>query len=107
MKLQLDTTNKTIKLESNVNINDLLKTLKKLFPNSEWQDFTLETHTTINNWNSPVIIREYPERVYPWYQTTWSSGNVTLSKSDITAGDNTIKSDAVMSLKTGIYNIEA
>lgn len=68
MKLQLDTTNKTIKLESNVKISALLETLKKLFPNNEWKEFSLETNVTINNWNTPIVIqKEIPWRQYPWY----------------------------------------
>ena len=41
MKIQLDTTLKTIKLESDVKISDLIKILKKLLPDGEWKTFTL------------------------------------------------------------------
>ena len=104
MKLQLDTTKKTIKLESNVKISELVKTPKKLFPNGEWQDFTLETNVTIHGWSSPIFIKTYPTvtyPTYPWYEKVWCDGSnssTTLSSS--------AKSEAVMSLKAGMYNVE-
>ena len=70
MKLQLDTTNKTIKLEERIKLSDLIDTLKKILP-EEWQEFSLETNVVINNWSNPVIVyRQYPTYPqYPWYNT--------------------------------------
>lgn len=69
MKLQLDTINKTIKIEDNVSFQELIDVLEKLLPKGEWKKFTLETSTVINNWSSPIIIEKtvprYPS--YPWY----------------------------------------
>lgn len=100
MKLQLDTTNKTIKVEENVKISDLLKLLKKLLP-GEYENFTLETHTTISYWSNPVIIREpyYEPYKYPWYVQTGLDGtdNKMLAM-------NTTEN---LSLKGGIFNVEA
>jgi hypothetical protein len=85
MKIQLDTTNKTVKIEENVKVSKLIATLKKLLP-EDWKEFTLETHTTINNWGSPYIIKEYPVcPTYPWYPWYCSSTN---------------------SLNSGVYNVE-
>lgn len=87
MKLQIDTSKKTIKLEESVKLESLIKTLKQLFPNNEWKQFTLETNTVINNWNRPLIIepiKTYPTYPrYPWYDwsSVYSSSN-TMSKTD-------------------------
>jgi len=42
MKLQLDTTNKIITLECNVNLGELTDLLEKMLPNGVWKEFTLE-----------------------------------------------------------------
>lgn len=41
MKINLDTETKTIMVESEVSIEELLNTLKKFFPNEEWRDYKL------------------------------------------------------------------
>lgn len=43
MKIQLDTTNKTIKVEESVKLQELTDALEKLLPNGEWKEFKLET----------------------------------------------------------------
>lgn len=102
MKIQLDTTSKTIKLEENVKIYSFMNFLKKLLPNNEWKEFTLETNTTISYWSNPVIIKEYP-RPYtsPWI--TWTSNNVNNFRANYS-----VKSqfDQGYQLKAGTYNIE-
>jgi hypothetical protein len=67
MKIQIDTTAKTLKLEEAVKLNELFKALDNLFPNEEWREFTLITDVTINWTSYPIIIKKYP--VYP----TWPS----------------------------------
>jgi len=74
MKLQLDTTNKTIVIEEEVNIGEFVNTLKKILPNDLWKEFKLGVNK-IYNWTNPIIIKEYPAYptypTYPWY----TSGN--------------------------------
>ena len=41
MKIQLDTINKTIKIEEQVNLKELVKTLEKLLPKGLWKEFDL------------------------------------------------------------------
>lgn len=53
MKLQIDTTSKTVRVEQCVKISDLIKTLKKLLP-KEWDQYSLEAVTTIYNWYNPI-----------------------------------------------------
>ena len=100
MKIQMDTVAKTIKIEESVKLDKLISTLKKLLPNNEWKQFTLETNTVIHNWSSPVIIREYP--VYPYHRYPWYSSkafSIGEQKYTGTAAD--------YSLKSGTFNLEA
>lgn len=53
MKIQLDTTQKTIKIEEQVKLSKLVETLERLLPKGEWKEFTLETNTTISYWSNP------------------------------------------------------
>ena len=93
MKLQLDTTNKTIKLESNIKLSELVSTLEKLLPKGEWKTFTLEANTSITTWYNPIVIKEYPTHpTYPWYVTT-TTNTVNYSLGDC-------------KLKAGVYDIE-
>ena len=96
MRIQLDTENKIIKLEDSVLLADLVKTLNKLLPNSEWKQFVLETHTTITHWHEPYIIKTYPRKRwdYPWYDK-WDNGKMLVSKKSETA-----------ELKSGVYNVQ-
>lgn len=41
MKIQLDTTNKTIKLEGEIKLSEMVSTLEKLLPKGLWKEFTL------------------------------------------------------------------
>lgn len=95
MKLQLDTTNKTIKLEDKIKFSDLIETLEKILP-EQWKDFTLETNVVINNWTNPYIIEKqvpvYPN--YPWYN---GATNITSSFDENTK---------FYTLNQGTYNIE-
>lgn len=101
MKLQLDTENKTIKIEGDVEFNELLKVLKKLFPNGEWKEYTLKTSTVINNWSNPIVIKEYRDKYYPWYYT-----NITTNKHD--CATNSGKSTFYMKGTTNdsVFNIQ-
>lgn len=92
MKIQLDTTAKIIRLENSIKLDEFFTKIKKLLPNDEWKQFTLETNTTIVGWREPYVITDWQWRplVAPWYSTS-----TTLS-------DHTIQ----CSLKSGTYNIE-
>lgn len=117
MKIQLDTEKKTIKLESSVEMSKLIETLNKLFPNKEWKKFTLETNTTIEHWSSPLVIHEhhdvYPTPYWqPWYTTTNMvntdySVKANSTSLNLNAGGVTGTQNAVMSLKAGVFNVEA
>jgi hypothetical protein len=93
MKIQLDTTNKTVKIEENIKISKLIETLKQLLPN-DWKNFTLETHTTIINWSEPYYYKPY--RPY-WESPFYCSGSAM--------NENTAKT-ADYQLKDGVFNVE-
>lgn len=98
MKLQLDTTNKTIRVEERVRLSELIKIVKKILPN-EWKDFILETNTTIINWHEPIIIKEYPPyrpwKECPWYFNSSSTGYGKLTDKNVN-----------YQLKSGVFNLE-
>jgi hypothetical protein len=78
MKLQLDTTTKTIRLDEQVNLDELFRILKKLLPNDEWKGFKLEVNTQIV-WSNPIIINPYiPINPYPWYNPIYVTTNGTI-----------------------------
>lgn len=97
MKIQLDTTNKTIKVEEKVNLKELLDAVKKLFPNNEWKEYSLETNTVINWSSNPIIIRDYTYPTYPWINTPYYG---------TTAGNITYTNNAVTTAQLGIYCVE-
>ena len=82
MKIQIDTKEKTIKVEETVNLGELCKVLDKLLP-KEWKGYSLQSGSTIF-WSNPIswvyinptpIIPYYPP-LYPTppYQVTCSAG---------------------------------
>lgn len=98
MKLQIDTTSKTIKIENDIKISVLITNLKKMFPNNEWKNFTLVTNTIIDNWSSPTIvriIREDPRPYYPSYPWYAYSSNEILTNYE-----------GNYQLNSGVYNVE-
>lgn len=69
MKIQLNITNdeKSIKIEENIKLNDLIIVLDKLFPKKEWLNFILETNIDISNWQRPIYFKTIPQNPqYPW-----------------------------------------
>jgi hypothetical protein len=96
MKLQIDTTNKTIKVEGNINLKELFDGLKRLLPEGEWEKFTLESNTIIE-WINPITIPYVP--YIPTVPTTpwnpwWQSPIVTCQGSSGT-----------YTLNDGVYNV--
>jgi hypothetical protein len=124
MKLQLDTDKKIIKIDENVKLTKLFSLVKKLLPNGEWQDFTLETNTVIEHWHNPIIYRDYYPVAKPWWEQPWvsmmhecnattmkgvsgaSGSNLIDTCENASKGvqNNTIKT--AYELKTGVFNVE-
>jgi len=104
MKIQLDTVAKTIKLDESVNVGEFMETLRRLLPDNLWREFSLETHTIINNWTNPYVVPIFPyyspgvrgtqpfntpfSDPYPWYTQTSPTDEIQYS------------------LNQGVFNIE-
>lgn len=101
MKLQLDTTNKTIQIEQDVNLQEMFDLLERLLPDGLWKEFTLITHQNTMIINSPIvtpiIIDRYPTYpTYPWITYDTNSANKS----------NNIKMDAKLVSDNAVYSIE-
>ena len=102
MKLQIDTVNKTIKLEGDVNIHDLIKQVKQMLPNKTWREFTLETNTIINNWTNPIVVDDnWWRRPYrPWWNEPYyiyDGIKTPITSTNLYSSDN---------LTGGTFNVE-
>ena len=82
MKIQLDYTNKTVTIESNVNLFEFTKRIKKVLP--DWKDWYLQTGV-ITYWNNPIIWDYRHTPFYPTYYqvpvltTTNGTDTVTIT----------------------------
>lgn len=56
MKLKIDTSAKTIQVEQMVKLVELIEFVKKIFPNNEWKDYSIEAVQYIDNWYNPIYI---------------------------------------------------
>lgn len=69
MKLQIDTTAKTIKIEQTVKITELVNIVKKLLPDS-WKEYSLETGSVIYWPSYPVFTYDrWNPQPLPYYTT--------------------------------------
>lgn len=117
MKLQLDTNAKTIKVEEDVNISELISKLKKLLPKGEWKEYTLHSNTKIEWYSYPIITYDY---IRPWWENpvvTCDTNNLTISSSsnetfsianlgNVTTNNVTLKHSDENYMGNGIYNIQ-
>ncbi len=73
MKIQIDSTNKIIRIDEVVGLGEMVKMLEKLLPKDSpigyWKDFKLETNTVIYNWSNPIIYGDkwWLSPTYPTY----------------------------------------
>ncbi len=93
MKIQLDTINKTITIEEDVNLHDFYEEINSILPGGLWREFTLKVEK-IKEWNNPITVTPHTPinpytNPYPTYPQIW----YTSSNSD---------NDTLI---TGIYNI--
>lgn len=99
MKLTIDTTNKIISISDKTTLKEFIDTLKKLLPNDEWEQYSIETPIT-QNWNIPTLPITYPSPTIhgtgqPYYMSppaTCQSNSAT--RSAIT--DSTINTEAIL-----------
>ena len=85
MKIQIDFTNKTIKIEENVNLREFITKIQVLL-GKEYEEYSLIPEV-IMNWNNPIYIPFPTEPVYPNpYYPTWMASeteNYTTSNTGI------------------------
>lgn len=79
MKIQLDTTNKTITIEEDVNLHDFYESLNSILPDGKWREFTLKV-SKITEWIDPTVIRPQQPNPYgpvitpnPYDNNVWCS----------------------------------
>ena len=100
MRISIDTISKTIEVEQDVKLKDLIKNLKSMFPNREWEEFSLKTTTTIQNWSYPIYYPIYTEPApqKQWWESPWycQSNNIT----------NATPISESYNLVEGIFNVQ-
>ena len=99
MKIQIDTSKKVLRLEGDVNLEEFMSKVKKLFPEGEWREYKLETNVEIR-WSNPITIDRWAYPAYPW----WTSIAPTITYLDNSSGDVWMDSNEISS---GVYCIEA
>ena len=63
MKIQIDTTEKVIRIEEKVNLMELFNQVQTLLPGGKWEEYDLEV-TTTQNGVYPIVIQDptpFPE----------------------------------------------
>jgi len=108
MKIQLDTTNKTIKVEGNILLGEFIDKIKTILPKKEWKTFTLIPETIINEWINPIVIPwivpTYP--IYPTYPTYPYYPWITCQTSETKYNNGQVSTGITVEYNPGIYNIE-
>jgi len=116
MKIQLDTTNKTITIEEDINLNDFMEKINILLPGGEWREFTLKM-TKITEWRDPIVVPNTAPTTTPTFPNPWETPNpwtpnqpwytwtevVNNNQINTTMGDTTMMN---YDLIDGKYNIE-
>ena len=68
MKIQIETTEKVIRVQQEVILKDLLEELEKLLPNGLWKEYKLDQNTTIW-WQDPIYIYPSYQPQVPFYES--------------------------------------
>ena len=93
MKIQLDTVNKTIKVQENINLREFITKIQVLL-GKEYEEYTLHTDTIPEYWYNPIYIPFPTEPIYPspYYSTFITCENGVQVSND--------------TYSTGTFNIE-
>ena len=81
MKITIDTTAKTISISEEINLSELVETLKNLLPADTWKEYKLITEKEIN-WYP--YVPSYPNYIYTNPTYCGSTGGITTNT--VTAG---------------------
>lgn len=99
MKIQLDTINKTITIEEDVNLHEFYEQINSLLPGGLWRDFTLKVEK-IKEWNNPITVTPHTP-INPFIPVNPNPGPYTYPNVWYTTSNTNNGS----TLTTGIYNI--
>ena len=68
MKIQIDTTNKTVSFDENINLVELLETIQQILPDN-WKEYKLLSVNVTVNHKTIIEKKDYvnPWKVYPNY----------------------------------------
>lgn len=103
MKIELDYDNKVIKLENKTELKNFVETIQNILP--DWEEWTLDTNTTIN-WSNPIVIDRTSNPYIP-IQPWWEKPYVWCGpESDVYYGEYTINSTNQNEPVSGKYQIE-
>ncbi len=97
MRIQLDTEKKTIKVDGNVELKELVEALEKLLPKGLWKEFTLQNEP-ITLWQNPIIIEREVRREPYWNPPIWVNTQPLTSDPGIVYCSS--------NLKSGQFNLE-
>lgn len=106
MRIQLDSEKKTIKIEGNVKLSELVKYLESLLPRDcklgYWKDYELETNVSITYWSNPIVIEKYTP-YKPWweYQPYYGTSSDLITNNCTT----TINGNSILTTNC-VYNLE-
>lgn len=98
MKVQIDTKAKTLKIENDIVLSELVEFLDKILP-GEWKSYKLETNTIIHKWKQPIVIERNPYWIEPY---RWNQPYYTICGSVATGTGEGVSS----MLGSGVYNLE-
>ena len=116
MKIQLDTENKTIVIEEDINLHDFHEQINLLLPGGLWRDFTLKVGK-IKKWGDPIVVDPQPSpninqpwnpvqpntNPYPGYPQIWYTTTTdTIGRPVVEGGDY----ESSLILNNGTFNVE-
>lgn len=98
--MQIDTIEKTIIFEEAIELEELFKTVKAIFPDNTWKSYKLISKI-ITDWMNPIIISNpvYPQYpilpLNPWNPPIYATTNVVDTDSSCHQG-----------IISGVFNLE-
>ena len=119
MKIQLDTQNKTIKVEGMIKLCDLIKHLEILLPDGSpfgsYKEYSIDCNTTIQWYGYPVISQparnwwdDLPTYCVPNSQPVYQEPNIRFCSGDLLSNVSVLSPDMPMTLtksKTEVAHI--
>lgn len=87
MKLEIDTTDKTVTFEDSVKIEELIDTLVKMFPD-EWKEYSIKPFVKVVSYPIYYYYPVYNYNNTPYWQTA-PSASAVITNPPITGGTTT------------------